>query len=103
MKRQMGINMRPSFLLAVLWCLLCGCSTANNWLDRLGRGGAAATTASLTEEEIVAGLKEALGNGLDYAVTNLGREGGFLQNSLVRIPLPESLAPVERTLRTLGQ
>jgi hypothetical protein len=48
-------------------------------------------------------LKEALGNGLDYAVTNLGREGGFLQNSLVRIPLPESLAPVERTLRTLGQ
>ena len=48
-------------------------------------------------------MKEALAKGVEHAVADLGREGGFFQNLQLRIPLPESLQPVERALRTLGQ
>jgi hypothetical protein len=37
------------------------------------------------------------------AIEVLGREGGFLRNVEVPIPVPESLQPAERTLRALGQ
>jgi hypothetical protein len=33
----------------------------------------------------------------------LGRQDGFLKDAGVKIPMPESLQKVERTLRTLGQ
>src|SRR5436190_21013019 len=93
--------MRLSILALVTCAVLAGCSTAD-WLDRSGDSRNTSIT-ELTQQEIVAGLKQALGKGVDYAVTTLGREGGFLQNFQVRIPLPERLQPVERTLRSLGQ
>jgi hypothetical protein len=52
---------------------------------------------------MVAGLKAALQDGTHYAVETLGKDGGFLDNAAVRIPMPESLAWVEKSLRTLGQ
>lgn len=75
----------------------------------LGRSATAAAGAkpalatSLTEEQVISGLKEALGKGLQQAVTQLGREGGFLTNLNVRIPMPDKLRTVERTLRALKQ
>ena len=48
-------------------------------------------------------MKEALAKGVGQAITNLGRSGGYLSNLNVRIPMPEKLARVERTLRTLKQ
>lgn len=57
----------------------------------------------LSEEEIGRGLKEALSVGTRRAIAQLGREGGYLDNARVRIPLPDNLAYVERTLRALGQ
>jgi hypothetical protein len=60
-------------------------------------------SVGLAQEQIVLGLKEALRFGVDHAVTTLGRDGGFLRNVEVRIPTPETLRPVEQTLRTLGQ
>lgn len=79
--------------------LLGGCATGSDWLERIGGG----TGVGLTQDQIIAGLKEALNKGTEHAVNNLGRDGGFLQNVQVRIPLPEKLRTVERTLRTLGQ
>lgn len=84
----------------VLPALLGGCATTGEWLDQLGKAG---TIGQVTQQEIVAGLKAALDKGVDHAVTQLGREGGFFQNVQVRIPVPESLQPVERALRTVGQ
>jgi hypothetical protein len=49
------------------------------------------------------GLKEALGNGLQRAITQLGHDGGFLTNGNVKIPVPEKLQTVEKTLRALQQ
>lgn len=56
-----------------------------------------------TESETIAGLREALRNGTEYAVSSLGKDGGFLNNANVRIPMPSSLSWVEKTLRTLRQ
>ena len=60
-------------------------------------------TGQPSDSEMIAGLKEALGKGTQYAVDSLGREGGFLDNPRVRIPMPDSLAWIEKTLRTLRQ
>jgi hypothetical protein len=49
-----------------------------------------------------AGVKEALAKGADYAVASLGKDGGFLGNSKVKIPLPGYLQKVEGGLRMLG-
>jgi hypothetical protein len=95
--------MSLKIIIGVLCALLAGCSTTSDWLDRLGRATGTSGAIGLTEQEIIAGLKEALNNGTDHAVTSLGHEDGFLRNVEVRIPIPESLQSVERTLRALGQ
>ena len=59
--------------------------------------------AGLAESDIVAGLKQALSQGTQYAVKNLGQEGGFLNNAAVKIPVPESLGLLETGLRKIGQ
>lgn len=58
---------------------------------------------SLTNDEIVSGLKEALINGSQSAVNLLGKENGFLNHPQLKIPMPEKLQTVESGLRKLGQ
>ena len=69
-------------------------------LDMLGLGKKAtnetaalpgALTASLSQDQVVQGLKEALGKGVQQAVSRLGHDGGFLTNPSVKIPMPEKL------------
>lgn len=62
-----------------------------------------AVSAALSEEDMVKGLKEALSNGTQQAIANLGKEGGFLNNLDVKIPMPDELARVEKLMRQLGQ
>jgi len=62
-----------------------------------------ATVSALSQEQVVQGLKEALGKGVQQAVNHLGRPDGFLTNLNVRIPMPEKLQTVEKTLRALKQ
>ncbi len=64
---------------------------------------AAASLAGLSQDQMVQGLKEALGKGVQQAVGGLGRQNGFLSDPSVKIPMPENLQKVERTLRTLRQ
>ncbi len=80
------------------------------WLDALNLGKAttnattvSAAVAALSDGQVAGGLKEALGNGLQKAIANLGHDGGFLTNASVKIPLPEKLQTVEKTLRSLKQ
>lgn len=49
-----------------------------------------------------AGVKEALSKGADYAVSSLGKNGGFLGNDKVKIPLPGYLQKAESALRMFG-
>jgi hypothetical protein len=61
------------------------------------------SNAGLTDNEITRGLKEALFNGVQFAVDSLGRENGFLDDARVKIPLPKSLQNAEKALRFAGQ
>ena len=74
-------------------------------LDTFSGGGAdqQAVTTALTNDEMIAGLKQALEKGAEYAVDYLGKTDGFFANQSVKIPMPEQLKTVEKTLRSLGQ
>lgn len=48
-----------------------------------------ATAVPLTEEEVVAGLKEALVTGAGNSAERLARENGYYGDMAVRIPLPD--------------
>jgi hypothetical protein len=69
----------------------------------LKRPSTPAALNSLSEEQVVTGLKAALALGVQHAITNLGQPDGFLKNAQVRIPLPESMRKVESGLRAVGQ
>jgi len=58
---------------------------------------------TLSDKDIVAGLKEALNQGAGYAVNNLGKADGFLKNKDVKIPMPEKLGKAESLLRKAGK
>jgi len=60
------------------------------------------TSSSLDVNTITKGLKEALNNGVAYAVKELGKDDGYLNNALVKIPLPKNLAKAETLIRKAG-
>jgi hypothetical protein len=64
---------------------------------------ATTTLAGLSQDQMVRGLQEALGKGLQQAIARLGHDGGFLTNLNVKIPMPEKLQTVEKTLRAVKQ
>ena len=90
-------------------------SARAGWLEQLGLNktstNAVATNTTLTstavnalsDSQVAGGLKDALGKGLQNAIASLGHDGGFLNNAAVKIPLPEKLQYVEKSLRALKQ
>jgi hypothetical protein len=56
----------------------------------------------LTNDEIIAGLKEALGVGTEKAVALVSKPDGYYKNPEIKIPLPESVQKVEKLLRATG-
>jgi hypothetical protein len=62
----------------------------------------AQSLASLSNQDAVAGLKDALTQSAGKAVSQLGTADGFLGNAKVKIPLPDSIKRVESGLRMVG-
>ena len=62
-------------------------------------GGSA---GGLSQDEISAGLKEALQVGTEKAVGLVSQPDGFYNNPAIKIPVPESVQKVEQLLRTAG-
>ncbi|HEX4798843.1 MAG TPA: DUF4197 domain-containing protein [Burkholderiales bacterium] len=62
----------------------------------------AAGLADISNQDAVAGLKEALTRGSRAAVARLGVEDGFFRNDSVKIALPPSLRRVEAVMRSIG-
>jgi hypothetical protein len=54
--------------------------------------------SNLTDEEVIAGLKEALTVGTDTAVTQGSAIDGYLGNSLIKIAFPEEASIVQTVL-----
>lgn len=59
--------------------------------------------SGLSPADAAGGLKEALTQGAGHAVDTLGREGGFMSNPKVKIPLPGPLQQAESLLRLAGR
>lgn len=63
---------------------------------------ASAALAALSPEDAAGGLHAALSKGIDTAVAQLGRPGGFLNDPKVAIPLPPALEKADRAMRMVG-
>lgn len=75
---------------------------ADLW-ESLGLKKRARAWTALSEEQVAAGLREALAQGVEQAIGTLGRTNGFLKDVQVKIPLPAGLQRVESALRRMGQ
>lgn len=106
--------MKPTsiaYLFLTLALLLVAATAQADWWDTLlqkaqqaqGKPVGQAVGSALTDDEVVRGLKEALGKSAERASGKLGKEGGFLNDLNVKIPMPEELKKVEKLLRTFRQ
>lgn len=90
------------FILCTLVCctMFCSCDTARQVLDAYGStlpGG-----GGLSNNEIVAGLKEALSVGTQKSSNQLSAVDGFFKNAAIKILMPEEAKKVESKLRSVG-
>ena len=58
--------------------------------------------SSLSSDEVVKGLKEALTLGAEKSTDKLSMVNGFFKDAVVKILLPEQAQKVEKTLRSVG-
>jgi hypothetical protein len=72
------------------------CAELQKIANQLPQGGV------LTQEQIGAGLRQALDNGIQHQVSKLTAKDGFYKNELVKILLPEELQVVDKGLRKIG-
>ena len=96
---------RLLLFLAVASCLSCTLR-AQSPLDQIWRKIGEATrkrnSGQLTNDKVIAGLKEALRVGTGRAVSETGRPDGFLKNAAIKILLPPKLRSTGKTLRMVG-
>lgn len=70
---------------------------ASGILNKAKGGG-----SSLSNDEIIAGLKEALSVGAENSSSKLSAVDGFFANAAIKVLMPEEAKKVESTLRNLG-
>lgn len=58
--------------------------------------------SSLSNDEIVGGLKEALNVGTKNSTEKVSKTDGFLKNAKIKIPFPAEAKEAENTLRKIG-
>jgi enolase len=75
---------------------LTACAELQNVINELPQ------TSGLSNEDMAAGLRQALDFGIDKQVTKLTQKDGFYKNELVKILLPEELQKVDDALRKIG-
>lgn len=64
--------------------------------EKLAGGG------GLSNDEVIAGLKEALGNGAEASVLKGAAVDGFWRNEAIRIPFPPEAEKMKSTLTSIG-
>jgi hypothetical protein len=93
------------FLLSIIVALGCSSSASAQIDEILKKAGdtlAHRDTSGLTDDKIIAGLKQALQVSTGKAVALTGKPDGFLKNQAIKILLPPKLETVGRGLRMFG-
>jgi len=102
---RVTVMRKPSIVVISVLCFsLLACETTNTdeWL-KVGQDIYGQVAGKpLTQQEIAAGLKQALEVGTNNVVAHIGKRNGFYRDSSIHIPLPDSLAKVQRTLKKVG-
>jgi len=80
--------------------LLGGSALITLWAMGASR---AALAQTVSQSDAASGMRAALERGAEAAVSLLGKEGGFLDNPKVHIPLPGFLNDAAKVLRATGQ
>jgi RNA binding exosome subunit len=95
--------MKRLIVLILAACLLCAATAnadlldkARTYLDKDKGGGGIDTNT------VVAGLKEALSVGAKNGTAKVSKVDGYLGNPFIRIPVPENVQKIEKTLRKVG-
>jgi hypothetical protein len=94
--------MRPALLASVL---LISCFAQGQLGDILKKADETLnqrSTAGLSNDKIIAGLKQALQVSTGKAIALTGRPDGFLKNEAIKILLPPKLQTVGKGMRMLG-
>ncbi len=103
MNFRLGFSMRILLLIALaLGCSLQAAAQIDEILKKAGDALAHSNTAGLTDDKIIAGLKQALKISTGKAVALTGRPDGFLKNQAIKILLPSKVETVGRGMRMLG-
>ena len=99
--------MRRSSLSVLIACLVfataAGAQSLEQQLkDRLLGGSASGSTAGLSEKDAAGGVREALAQGVDRAVRQLGTTDGFFRDEAVKILVPQRLRKLADLARQFG-
>ena len=103
MKRVVKQRIAEIAVMAGVFCLPCAAqSPLDQILQRAKTVRGATGSRALSNEKIVAGLKEALTVSTRNAVTSTGRPNGFLENAAIKILLPPKLSKIGTGMRLVG-
>ena len=84
------------------WIVSCKTTSSDEWIKTGQDIYGQVYGKPLTQQEISAGLKQALEVGTNNVVVQIGKRNGFYRDSSIHIPLPDSMAKVQRTLKKVG-
>lgn len=103
--KRLGLVLTCVFMVGVAhadWRTLLE-SAADKLTESSGSTSVSGVSSALSNDQVIQGLKEALQIGAEKAISLLGRDGGYLKDAQVRIPLPDTLNTVAKGLRAMGQ
>ena len=96
---------RPSLLIIALalCCSACAAAQLDENRKQADQGHDVGDDSGLSDDQIVAGLKQALEFGTGKAVALASKSDGFLNNEAIRILLPTKLQSVGKAMCLLGE
>lgn len=77
-------------------------TSGKSLLDKVTPGGGSSSGKGLSNDDIIAGLKEALRVGTDSSSKKLSAVNGFFGDAAIKILMPAEAQKVEKNLRNLG-
>lgn len=91
------------FTAAIMAAFLSSCDVLNQAASNINlNNGSSTSTPSLTNDEVISGLREALNVGIKNSVNLTSVTDGFLNNATIRLPFPPDAQKVKDKALELG-